>query len=92
MQRSDDLISIRTHEEWKIRRKMEECRERMDSLRRWLLDNTCAPAAEFDERLAEYHAENYRYDVLLSQLNTGDNRRKPIPDPLPGRREKRNEK
>ena len=92
MQRSDDLISIRTHEEWKIRRKMEECRERMDTLRRWLLDNTCATAAEFDERLAEYHAEKYRYDVLLSQLNAGDNRRKPIPDPLPGRREKRNEK
>lgn len=92
MQRSDDLISIRTHEEWKIRRKMEECRERMDSLRQWLLDHTSAPTVEFDERLAEYHAENYRYDVLLSQLNAGDNRRKPIPDPLPGRREKRNEK
>lgn len=92
MQRNDDLISIRTHEEWKIRRKMEECRERMDTLRRWLLNNTCASAAEFDERLAEYHAENYRYDVLLSQLNAGDSRRKPILDLLPERREKRNEK
>ncbi len=91
MQRSDDLISIRTHEEWKIRRKMEECRERMDYLRQWLQDNTCAPASEFDERLAEYHAENYRYDVLISQLNTENTRRKNIPDLLPGRRKEKKE-
>lgn len=88
MQRSDDLISIRTHEEWKIRRKMEECRERMDSLRQWLLDHTSAPAVEFDERLAEYHAENYRYDVLRSQLNMEGSRKKPIPDHLFGQRKK----
>lgn len=91
MHRSDNLISIRTHEEWKIRRKMEECRKRMDTLRRWLLENTSAPAIEFDERLAEYHAENYRYDVLRSQLNMEGSRKKPIPDHLFGQRKKNSE-
>lgn len=91
MHRSDNLISIRTHEEWKIRRKMEKCRKRMDTLRRWLLENTSATAIEFDERLAEYHAENYRYDVLRRQLNMEGNRKKPIPDHLFGQRKKNSE-
>ena len=52
-----------------LKKKMEESATRIECLSDWLFDHTDGPSSEYEEKLAEYHSENRKYNLMEMRLN-----------------------
>lgn len=64
----DQTTSLKTRRRKELGLKMQKCLARIEELEGWLLDHTDLKSVEYEARLADYHSENRRYEVIEFEL------------------------
>lgn len=64
----DQSTSLKTQRRKELGLRMQRCLARIEELEAWLLEHTDLHSTEYEARLADYHSENRRYEVIENEL------------------------
>lgn len=64
----DQTTSLKTQRRKELGLKLQKCLARIEELEAWLLEHTDLHSTQYEARLADYHSENRRYEVIEFEL------------------------
>lgn len=64
----DQSTSLKTQRRKELGLKLQKCLARIEKLEAWLLEHTDLHSTQYEARLADYHSENRRYEVIEYEL------------------------
>lgn len=64
----DQSTSLKTQRRKELGQRLQKCLARIEELEGWLLEHTDLHSTEYEARLADYHSENRRYELIENEL------------------------